>query len=299
MATLMSTTTSKMDDQQKGKQLKSATTSFAHRQNNVTEEAVTQEHNPAKTLESFNTKFYNHTQSTRITIDERSDEIDLVKENDQKSTTPVENLIMFHSTLGNRENITMPQITRRSYPPTIQSFTKKLSETDLTTITQKTSQMINTERKTQLIQATQPMNFAEALYWCTSLGFRFLEEEELEFREINGTSRRKSDWFFVNAKEINATWFWRNSLTRVNLPKRKNNNLPNYNSEEAQECLVSNTRRVTEIPCLMKIKPLCIKDDRRKNDDKFVVDTYFNARSETKEKNCQFNYVKREFKCHN
>ena len=158
---------------------------------------------------------------------------------------------------------------------------------------------IRRDQKVHLIQTTEHLNFVETLQWCNSQGSRLLENEELQFKKTNEDRKNRTSWFFVNARKVKQEWVWTESLIKVSLPKRRNSKLPNYESDEARVCLASNTRRVTEIPCLMKMRPICIKSNQGKKNEEMVIDTYFNTESEMEETNCQYNYATRIFKCRN
>ena len=153
------------------------------------------------------------------------------------------------------------------------------------------------DKKIHLVQTITLLNYVETVQWCDSLGYELLEEDDLQFDHIDNSQMKRPQWFFVNAKKVNKDWVWRSSLKTVKLPWKKNNQLLNYNSSDAQLCLASNSKKVVELPCLMKMTPICVKKSLRSDKETSTLNTYFNTHNTNVENNCLYNYIKRTFKC--
>ena len=134
---------------------------------------------------------------------------------------------------------------------------------------------IKSKKRIQLIQAVNPMNYAETMQWCKIYNSRLLQMNEVQFQKVNNQESQKQ-WFFINAQKINQTWVWRDSFQQIKLPQRKTNQLINYNEDKAEKCLASNTRKIVEIPCLIQIRPICIKDQKIHNSTDTVIEQYYN-----------------------
>ena len=148
--------------------------------------------------------------------------------------------------------------------------------------------------ETYLFKAETPLNFVETAHICARWKSRFLDKKEVDM--LRNTKLFKNKWFYVNARKVDNKWIWKGAKEEVNIPWRRNQQLKGTFKDNPKNCLMTNAQKIVEVPCNIKIEPLCIQDKTNRNITN-PQDLYYNQISGTEEPNCTYKYRRQSFQC--
>ena len=70
---------------------------------------------------------------------------------------------------------------------------------------------------TFIIHTETMLNFVETIQVCNLYKSRLLQKNEMKLEEVKQRSKHPMNWFFVNAKKINGTWLWYDTLENISI----------------------------------------------------------------------------------